>query len=104
MIAGKTTTYPLDILQFYLTQAGMYPARLEGKHLVLKLADGACLLVTERLGSLLQPADHGRRTAEENLDIGSGLREPFLVYVRHYHVQIDRERVGAHTVIISPVT
>ena len=51
---------------------------LEGKDLILKLADGTSLLEAETLGGLLQTTNHRRRTAEENLDIFGGLREPFL--------------------------
>jgi hypothetical protein len=46
--------------------------------LVLELAHWARLLVTKSLGGLLQTADHRRRAAEQDLDIGSRGREPFL--------------------------
>lgn len=51
---------------------------LEGKDLVLQLADGASLLVAHALRGLLEAADHGRRTAQEDLDIVGGLGEPVL--------------------------
>lgn len=51
---------------------------LEAEDLVLELADRAGLGVTERLGSLLHRADHGRRTAEQNLDVAGRGRETFL--------------------------
>lgn len=51
---------------------------LEGKDLVLELADGASLLEAETLGGLLQSTNHRRRAAEENLDIRGRLGEPFL--------------------------
>lgn len=51
---------------------------LERENLVLELADGTGLLVSEALGGLLQATDHGGRTAEENLDIVGRLGKPFL--------------------------
>lgn len=51
---------------------------LESEDLVLEFAHGSRLLVTEGLGGLLQTADHGGRTAQENLDVVGGLGEPFL--------------------------
>lgn len=56
-------------------------AALESKDLVLKLADGASLLEPKGLGSLLEAADHGGRTADEDLDVVRRLREPFLAGV-----------------------
>lgn len=53
---------------------------LEAEDLVLELADRPGLGVSERLGGLLHGADHGRRAADENLDIGSRSRETFLLY------------------------
>jgi hypothetical protein len=44
----------------------------EAEDLVLELADRAGLGVAESLGGLLHSADHGRGTAEKNLDVGSG--------------------------------
>lgn len=66
--------------------------RLEAEDLVIELADGAGLGVAERLGSLLHGADHGRRTAEEDLDIRSGSRETFLqvLFVNHCNRLLDR--------------
>lgn len=46
--------------------------------MILELADGTGLLVPKALGGLLQAANHGRRTAHENLDVVGGLGEPFL--------------------------
>ena len=54
---------------------------LEAEDLVLKLADGSRLGEAERLGGLLHGADHGRRAADENLDIGSRSGEKLLLYV-----------------------
>ena len=51
---------------------------LEGKHLVLQLADGPGLLEPEGLGGLLETAHHGRRAAQQDLDVGRRLGEPFL--------------------------
>lgn len=52
--------------------------RLEGKDLILELADGAGLLESETLGGLLQSTNHRRRATEENLDIVGGLGKVFL--------------------------
>lgn len=52
--------------------------RLKGKDLVLELADGASLLEAKALCGLLETANHGRRSTEEDLDIVGGLGEPFL--------------------------
>jgi len=51
---------------------------LESKDLILELADRARLLVAQALGRLLQAADHGRRTAEQDLDIVGRLGKVFL--------------------------
>lgn len=51
---------------------------LEAEDLVLQLADRAGLGVAERLGGLLHSADHGRGTAQQNLDIRGGGRQTFL--------------------------
>lgn len=51
---------------------------LEGKDLVLQLADGTGLLEAKALGGLLQAADHGGRSAHQDLDIVGGLGQPFL--------------------------
>lgn len=51
---------------------------LEAEDLVLELADRTGLSVAERFGGLLHSADHGRRTAQQNLDIGSGGGQTFL--------------------------
>lgn len=51
---------------------------LEAENLVLQLADRTSLGVSERLGSLLHGADHGRGTAHEDLDVGRGGRKAFL--------------------------
>ena len=56
-----------------------YMIFLEGKDLVLELADGASLLVAEALCGLLKAANHGRRTTEEDLDIVGRGRKPFLL-------------------------
>lgn len=53
--------------------------RLKGKHLVLQLADGPGLLEAEALGGLLQPTHHGRRAAQQDLDVVGRLGEPFLL-------------------------
>lgn len=55
--------------------------RLEAEDLVLELAHRASLGETQGLGSLLHSADHGRRTAEKNLDITGGSRETLLDHV-----------------------
>lgn len=52
---------------------------LEAEDLVLELADGAGLGVAEGLGGLLHGADHGGRTAEEDLDVAGGGREALLI-------------------------
>lgn len=51
---------------------------LESKDLVLELADGTGLFEAKALGGLLQTANHGRRTAEQDLDVVGGLGEEFL--------------------------
>lgn len=56
-------------------RVSLYDVRLEAEDLVLKLADGPGLRVAKRLGGLLHGTDHGRRAADEDLDIGSGARE-----------------------------
>ncbi len=75
---------------------------LKSKDLVLELADGARLLESQCLGGLLQAADHGRGAAEQDLDIGGGLGEPFLQSVSVS--RLDFSRRGKLTVIISAVT
>lgn len=52
---------------------------LKGKDLILELADGTSLLEAEAFGGLLQTANHGRRTAEQDLDVVGGLGEVFLI-------------------------
>lgn len=51
---------------------------LKGKDLIHELADGAGLLEAKALGGLLQAANHGRGTAEENLDVVGRLGKPLL--------------------------
>ena len=51
---------------------------LEAEDLVLQLADRASLGVSNNLGSLLHGADHGGRTAHEDLGVVGGGREAFL--------------------------
>lgn len=53
--------------------------RLESKDLVLELADGTGLFEAEALGGLFETANHGRRTAEQDLDVIGGLGEEFLL-------------------------
>lgn len=53
--------------------------RLEAEYLVLELADGPGLVVTEGLGGLLHGTDHGWRAADEDLDIGSRARKFLLL-------------------------
>lgn len=64
--------------------------RLEAEDLVLELADGAGLGVAEGLGSLLHGADHGRRTAEEDLDVAGGGREALLIAKLAIWAKFDR--------------
>lgn len=45
-------------------------ASLEAEDLILELADGSGLGVAQGLGGLLHGADHGWRTADEDLDVG----------------------------------
>ena len=52
---------------------------LEGKHLVLQLADGPGLLEAEALSGLLQATDHGRRAAQQDLDVLGRLGQVFLL-------------------------
>lgn len=56
-----------------------YHGHLEAEDLVLELADRPGLGVAERLSGLLHGADHRRRAADEDLDIGSRSRETFLL-------------------------
>lgn len=51
----------------------------EAKDLIGELADGACLVVAEGLAGLLHRRDHGRRTADEDLDVGGGGGELVLL-------------------------
>jgi hypothetical protein len=51
---------------------------LEAEDLVLELADRTRLGESKSLGALLHGADHGRGTAKEDLDIGSGGGEALL--------------------------
>ena len=53
---------------------------LKGKDLVFELAHGPSLLKTKAFGGLLETANHGRRAADQNLDIIGGLGEPFLEF------------------------
>ena len=46
--------------------------------LIDELADGAGLFVAQRGRRLLEGADHGWRTADQNLDVVGGLGKPFL--------------------------
>lgn len=52
--------------------------RLEGKHLVLKLADRAGLLEAQTLGGLLQSTNHGRGATDKDLDIICRCRQESL--------------------------
>lgn len=52
--------------------------RLEAKHHVLKLADRPGLVVSQGLCGLLHSADHGRWTADQDLDILCRCREMLL--------------------------
>jgi hypothetical protein len=54
---------------------------LESKNLVNKLADGAGFLEAKALSSLLETANHGRRSTEKDLDIVSGLGQVFVDHV-----------------------
>lgn len=76
---------------------------LEGKDLVLKLADGAGLLEAKALGGLLQATNHRRRTAEQDLDVVRRCRQPFLQEVSSLTrtCQAPGRRL---TVIMSAVT
>ena len=56
------------------TEQGM----LKGKHLILELADWTRLVKAKGHNCLSQATDHGGRTTQEDLDIGTGLGEPFL--------------------------
>lgn len=51
---------------------------LESKDLVFELADRTSLVEAQALCGLLQAADHGRRTAEQDLDVVGWGGEPFL--------------------------
>lgn len=51
---------------------------LKGKDLVLELAHGPSLPETKAFGGLLETANHGRRAADQDLDIIGGFGEPFL--------------------------
>jgi hypothetical protein len=51
---------------------------LEGKYLILELADGSGLGVAQEFGGLLHRADHGRGTAEQDPNIASWGGQPFL--------------------------
>ena len=67
---------------------------LEAEDLVLKFADRAGLGVSERLGSLLHGANHGRRTAHENLDIAGGGRETLLYIISTVALDRYAKQVG----------
>jgi hypothetical protein len=78
-ITGRYEQRSLLTLSQPLGVPFVHPVRcLESEDLVLELAHGPGLLVTDGLGSLLQAADHGWRPAEQNLDVVGGLGEPFL--------------------------
>lgn len=83
LIVDEAITYALDNPRHIYYKRVYHMFALEREDLVVKLADWSRLLVAESLSSLLQPADHRRWSADENLDIGSGLGEPFLSYVSH---------------------
>jgi len=53
-------------------------SHLKAEDLVLELADRPGLGEAERLGGLLHGADHGRRTADEDLDVGCRGGKTFL--------------------------
>lgn len=82
---------------------GLLVIRLEAEDLVLKLADGAGLGVAKGLGGLLHGADHGRRTAKENLDVAGGGREALLIGKISYHDN-NTAAFRLHTLIMSGVT
>jgi hypothetical protein len=56
------------------------PLLLEAEYLVLELGHRLGRLETELDGSLLHRADHGRRTADEELDVRCSLRTPLLYH------------------------
>lgn len=76
------TTLPrlIELSKAQDCQIAMFP-RLEAEHLVLKLANGPRLLVTQTLGRLLERRDHRRRAAHEDLDVGRGSGELRLDHV-----------------------
>lgn len=51
---------------------------LEAEHLVFQLADRTSLGVSEGLGGLLHGADHGRGTAQQDLDVAGRGGEALL--------------------------
>lgn len=98
VISTNVTVAPLSSLYIFpFKQALFFPRqeisfRLEGKDLVLELADGAGLFEAEALGGLFEAADHGGRAAEENLDVVGGLGEEFL---QSKLARLSRSRVAA---------
>lgn len=76
---------------------------LEAEDLVLELADRTGLGVAEGLGSLLHGTDHGRRTAEEDLDVIGGGREA-LLQGKEISILWTQYQGEKRTLIISAVT
>ena len=52
--------------------------------MVREFASGSSLREAKALGSLLQTADHRRRSAQQDLDVVGRLREPFLSHPVNY--------------------
>lgn len=67
-------------------------ACLEGKDLVNELADRTGLLEAKALCCLLETANHGRRTAQKNLDIIGRLGKIFLEHGQAENSKVERAR------------
>jgi hypothetical protein len=77
-------------------------ACLEGKDLVNELADRTGLLEAKALCCLLETANHGRRTAQKNLDIIGRLGKIFLEHGQS--LKIAKLSTRELTSIMSAVT
>lgn len=77
-ITGICPAETVYVVRTFRSKKSSLIAALKAEDLVLELADGTSLGVSERLGGLLHGANHGRRTAEQNLDVARGSREALL--------------------------
>ena len=70
---------------------------LEGKDLVLQLADRTGLVVAERFGGLLETTNHGGRATDQDLDVVRGLWQPLLQTSGQRHLHHGDRRVERMT-------